>query len=763
METQPDHSRGMKDMRRTIPVDLCSSLLLLLSVLAADAATLSGYVRDADSSEPIFQAVVVLPGLRLGAVSNERGYFAVRGVPAGRHEVVSSLIGHETHRDSVTFGLDEDVRLDVRLVVEAIGLAETVITAGAQTQAERERTIQSAYVALPAIQLQQLPAVGESDLLRSLQLLPGIQSASDISSGLYVRGGGPDQTQILLDDVPLYNPSHAFGFFSTFQPDAVRDVQLYKGAYPANYGGNLGAILDVSQREGARDSIRTTGGVSLLAARVLLEGPSGEGAWMISGRRTYLDPILSALRSSGTDVPDYYFYDLNAKLTRPLSDRDNLAISTYYGRDDLDFDLGEAGTFFGVRWGNRAGSIRWTHLFTPALFSELTLFTSEYESTTSASFFETPVQFANRIEDVTLRGDLEFFANSSNTLTGGFRATRFNVRFDESFNQQQQLTLDLSPRLFEAYVQDDARLPTGTHVRFGVRVARFSEGARTAWMPRISISQSLTPHLRWKGGAGSYRQYMQLISTEGFSGADYWVPIDATVDEGRSRQFTTGLEWEPNRKYKLTAETYYTDLSGLVLLDNNRSVDSRASTSQDIFIADGTGHAVGLELFLEKRTGRIRGWIGYTLGRTRRSFNDVNDGRSFSPKYDRRHDLSVVGTYRLGHWRFGSSAVYATGQAYTPASARYTLRDPATGVPQDRVLAAPRNSARLLPYHRLDVSARRHLTLCGSEAQVYLQIFNVYSRRNEWFVQYDTDAPETEPTVVLQLPVIPTIGLEFSF
>lgn len=750
-------------VKKTPNTMIRAALLVLLLAGAASAGTLSGYVRDADDGEPLPHAVVALPDLRLGNMANERGYFAVRNVPMGQHLIVSILIGYRSQQDSITVAAGQDVRLDLTMQIEAIDLAETVITADAQILAERERTIQSGYVAMPSVQLQQVPAVGEADLLRSLQLLPGIQSASDISSGLYVRGGGPDQTQILLDEMPLYNPSHAFGFFSTFQPDAVRDIQLYKGGYPANYGGNLGAILDVTQREGARDSIRTTGGISLLATRLLVEGPSGEGAWMIAGRRTYLDPILSAIRSSGADVPSYYFYDLNARLTRPLSDRDNLTISTYFGRDDLDFDLDEADTFFGIRWGNRAASMRWTHLLTPALFSELTVFTSKYESTTSASFFDTPVQFSNSIEDLTLRGDLEFFASSDNTLSGGFRATRFQVRFNQVFNQQQQLSLDLSPTLYEVYLQDDARLPTGTHVRVGLRGAWFSEGSRQAWMPRLSFSQPLTSQLRWKAGAGTYRQHMQLITTEGFSGADYWVPLDETVPESQASQFSTGLEWEPNRKYRLTVESYYTDLAGLVLFDNNTSVDARASTSQDLFISAGTGHAAGVEIFAEKRSGRLRGWIGYTLGRTRRSFDEIEVGREFSPKYDRRHDLSVVGSYRRGAWHFGSSFVYGTGQAYTPASARYTLRDPATGVPEDRVLAAPRNSARLLPYHRLDVSTRRQLRLFGAEAEVYFQVFNLYSRRNEWFVQYDTDAPETEPTVVLQLPVLPTFGLEFSF
>jgi hypothetical protein len=742
----------------------CIALLgvLLLAGGDVDAATLSGYVRAAEGGEELPLAVVALPDLKLGAVANDRGYFAVRNVPAGRHVVAVDLIGYRAWRDTVDVPAAGDVRIDPRLVMQAIDIDEVVVTADSTLRAERERTVQPGFVQLPARRLQSLPAAGESDLLRSLQLLPGIQSASDISSGLYVRGSGPDQTQIFLDEIPLYNPSHAFGFFSTFQPDAVRDVQLYKGAYPASYGGNLGAVLDVAQKDGSLDSLRVTGGASLIAARLLLEGPVGEGSWMAAGRRTYLDPVLSALRSAGTDVPDYYFYDLNTRLTQPVGDADNVAVSTYFGRDDLFFDL-DAGTYFDVRWGNRAGSVRWTRLFTPALFGELTVYASQYESATRLSFFETPVEFSNRIDDLTLRGDVEFFATSDNSLTAGFRLTHYDVRFAQSFNQVDQLSLREQPTLYEAYVQDDARLPTGTNLRAGVRVARFSEGDRVAIMPRLSISQPLTAALRWKAGAGLYRQYMQLVTTEGFSGGDFWVPLDGTVPEGRSRQWTTGLEWEPSRRYKVSAETYYTDLDGLVVIDNDASVDRSTSTSDEIFVSGGQGYATGLELFAERRTGRLTGWIGYTLGKTRRTFAEVNEGRSFPPKYDRRHDLSVVASWRVGAWKLGSSFVYATGQAFTPASARYTLRDPATGVPEDRVLAASRNSGRLLPYHRLDVSARRDFTLFGAQATGYLQIINLYSRRNEWFVQYDTDDPETDPEVVLQLPILPTFGLEFSF
>ena len=253
------------------------------------------------------------------------------------------------------------------------------------------------------------------------------------------------------------------------------------------------------------------------------------------------------------------------------------------------------------------------------------------------------------------------------------------------------------------------------------------------------------------------------IRDRGFSGGDFWVPLDKTVKPGRALQTVLGAEWEPSRRYQLTAELYYNDLDDLVLLDNNIAADSQDTSSDDIFKSGGHGHATGIELFAQRRTGALTGWIGYTLGRTRRTFPELNDGESFPPKYDRRHDIKVVATYRRDPWRYGANFVYATGQAFTPASARYTLRSPATSSVEDYVLPAARNSARLLPYHRLDVSLRRSFSPWGSGAEWYLQISNLYSRRNEWFVQYDTDDPATEPKVIKQLPILPTFGIQFEF
>ena len=733
----------------------------LLAAGAAQAATLSGFVNDADNGESLPLASVVLTQVQLGAASNSSGYYAVKEVPAGTYEVVISYIGYKSWRDTLAFS-DRDVRLDVALQVESVDLEEIVIQA--ERSEELEQATQSSFIALQVEPLQQMPAIGEADLLRSLQLLPGIQSASDISSGLYVRGGGPDQTAILLDHIPLYNPSHLFGFFSTFNADALKDVQLYKGAYPAAYGRTLGAVLDVSNREGNRQHFSGRGGVSLIASRLLAEGPVGQGSWMMAGRRTYLEPVLSAIRSRGVDIPlNYYFYDFNGKVNQRWGD-DTFTVSTYWGQDDLQVDIeDENESFVDLRWGNRALTARWTRVFSPTLFGHFMAAGSSYESTLLFSFFDTPFSIANSIRDWSLKSDLDYFANRNHTLTLGFLATLFEFDYDESFNQQDQSDLYQRSVLASAYVQDEWQAGPTTRLRLGGRGTYFSVADRLHFTPRMSLSHALSDKIRIKGAAGMYRQYLQLITTEAFSGGDFWVPLDSSVEPGRSYQGVIGTEWDPSRRYQLSVEAYYTDLANLVVLDNAVAVDSEDTRSDDIFKSGGSGWASGVEVFLQRRTGAFTGWVGYTLGWTRRTFPELNGGLTFPPKYDRRHDLSFVVSYQAGKWRLGSNLVYATGQAFTPASARYSLREPTTRSVKDYVLPAERNSARLLPYHRLDASASREFGLWGLDVEFYLQIFNLYSRRNEWFVQFNTKNPETEPEVVKQLPIVPTLGFNFSF
>ncbi len=715
----------------------CRRVLAAWLLLAgtAQAATLSGFVTDVDSGEALTRVAIVVEGLQLEAVSNNSGYYAVVQVSAGTHVVSASHTGYQTWRDTLHFGADEAVRLDLALVPKPVDLGEQV-------------SVETDRIRLRVKPLQQMPALGEADFLRGLQLLPGVQAVADISSGLDVRGGGPDQTAILLDQTPLYNPSHLFGLFSTFNPDAIKDVNLYKGAYPALYGRTLGAVLDVSNREGNRKRTSGRGGVSLISGRLLTEGPVGQGSWMLAGRRTYLDGVFSALRARGEDIPlDYFFYDLNGDINQRRGD-DAYAASAYLGQDDLRIELeDDEESFFDMRWGNRVLTAHWTRAFSPALFGHLMAASSSYESIVALRFLDAPVRIANSIRDLSLKGDVDYFANRHHTLSLGLLATLFEFHFARSFNERTQLDLRQEPVLLEGYVQDEWRPGPTTRVRLGGRGTYFSTGDRWHFTPRLSLSQALSDKVRVKAAGGVYRQHLQLITTEAFSGGDFWVPLDDTVEPGRSYQAVTGVEWTPSPRYQIAVEAYYTDLANLVTVDTELSDDNDATHSEAVFKSGGTGWARGVEVFLQRRTGALTGWIGYALGWTRRTFPELNDGRSFPPKHDRRHDLSFIASYKVGAWRLGANLAYATGQAFTPVSES----------------PVQRNSARLQPYHRLDVSARRSFGLRGTDSEFYVQIFNVYSRRNEWFVQLDSVDPEVDPRKIKQLPIIPTLGFNFSF
>ncbi len=734
---------------------------LLLLPASTQAATISGFVTDRSSGEFLVSANVFLQGVSLGALSNENGFYAVTGIPSGNYVLVVSYLGYETYRDTLSLGDEAYLRRDVALVPTVL------IGEGAVVEADRnadERIAQPGFVALQAAALKELPAIGETDLLRSLQLLPGIQASSDISSGLYVRGGSADQTRILLDQVPLYNPSHAFGFFSIFNPEAIKDMRLHKSAYPASYGGNLGAVLDVTNRDGNRNNLRGSGGISLISMRTMIEGPLAKGSFMISGRRTYLEPVLAYLRTRVSDIPSYYFYDMNVKINQNLFYSDNLVLSGYFGRDDLDLETSEEDRF-GVRWGNSAVTGKWTHLFSPTLFGNFIVSGSDYTSRLWADFEETELLYRNSIRDFSVKGDLDYAASDEHTIRTGFRGTLYRFSYESSFNRDDQLDLRLKPYVVSVYAQDQWQASPATSVRLGLRANYYSERHGVDLEPRMSISHQLPGGLRLKAGGGRYHQYLQLITTEGFSGGDFWVPLDGSVTPGQAWHFVLGAGWDPSPRYRLSLESYYHRLNNLVVVDNTRTADGESARSEDVFFTGGRGYATGVEVFVERLSGRLTGWIGYTLGWTRRRFPELNQGAWYPPKYDRRHDLVVSANYRAGRWSFGGNVVFATGQAFTPASNRYELRNSArTGMREDYFLPTGRNTGRLLPYHRTDLSVKQDFRLFGRDLQWYLQAFNVYNRRNEWFVQYDTeDDGATTAEVVKMLPIVPTIGLNYAF
>jgi hypothetical protein len=755
--------------RNAAVVSLSIALCALAPALAA-AATVLGAVTDVETGEALGFTTVQVIGetsrggsINRGALCGRDGRYRLENVPLGRYVLRCSRVGYATYEDSLVVDADREIRRNVELTAQPIEMDKIIVEGDPYA---REKLFQPGFISVDAGALADLPGIIEGDPIRSLQLLPGIQAASDISAGLYVRGGGPDQTVVLLDGVPVYNPTHAFGFFSTFNADALAEISLYKGAYPAKYGGRLGAVLDVNSATGNRRKVRGKIGLSTIAARATIEGPvSDGGSWLVAGRRTYLEPLLRALSTDEEPLPTYYFYDFNAKLSSARGNRGGLTLSGYFGKDVINYEL-DADSELNLTWGNALALARYAKPIGESLFGGFSYALSRYDSNTDLRVLTTPIAVNNSIQDISLRGDLTWQAHPAHRVTTGVLATRYNVYYQQIFNSRLELDFRRVTHEASVFVEDEWSLGDGTALRGGVRLRHLFDGNRWLVEPRISGVRPVTGDVRLKFGAGIYNQYLQLVSTEGFSASDFYVPIDATASPSRSWQSVLGVEWLPQgQKYKLSVEGYYLGLSDLVILDTNSLPEKTGLTAEQIFYTGGTGFQTGVEIFLEKRIGPVTGWVGYTLGWTRRQFDELNRGLKFPPKYDRRHDISIVAMYRKNKWRYGADFIYATGQAFTPVSAQWLLWDPVTQSPGLQLLSAQRNSSRLLPYHRLDVSAARSFRLFGKPAEFFVQIFNLYSRRNDWFVQYNVDNGDftVEAIVVKQLPIIPSIGINFEF
>ena len=745
---------------------LLLALLQALALLApaAQAADLGGTVTDQDTGLPLAGAEVLATGpapAPLRQLSGADGRFLWRDLPAGDYRLEIARPGYETLTLTVSLPPAGLTDLTAPLAFTAYVLDDLVVVGGTD---DVEGDLQTGFVNLDSAALSRVPGIIEDDPLRALQILPGVQAASDISSGLYIRGGGPDQTLVLMEGVAVYNPTHAFGFFSTFNNDAVSDLTLFKGAYPAAYGGRLGAVLDVDMVQDTAPRMSGKLGVSLIAARLFVEGRLGEeDHWWASGRRSYLEPLLKALDTPENPIPSWYFYDLNAGCTS-YRWGGVTRLLFYKGRDQVSVDA-DANTGVELGWGNTVALLRHQRFLAANLEGRLTLSHSRYSSGTWAEVLATEIEAANRLRDTSLQAQLDWTASPRHRLTGGLGYAWYRLGYRQEFNLSSTLDYGARPGELAAFLEDSWFADDLSTVRGGVRFRHLSNGRRDLWEPRLAVSRQVHPLLRLKLGGGLYHQTLQLVSTEGFSSGDFYVPIDETADAGRSWQVVAGGQWQATESTDLSLEIYNTGLDNLAALDSNVPVDQGSLAADDIFITEGKGYARGLEIFLRHEREDWSGWLGYTLGWTRRTFAELNGGRSFVPKYDRRHDLNLLLSRQTGRWRLTAAFRFATGQAFTPAAARYQLEDPGTGtiLDQGQILSGARNSGRLLPYHRLDVSARRPIRLFGLEGEFVAEIFNLYNRRNEWFVQYDTEEEVTEATVVRMLPLIPSVGVNLEF
>lgn len=737
-------------------------LILASSTRAQDSATLSGFIRDADTGETLILANVIVAGTSLGAATNTSGYYVVSGIPAGSYQVLVSYIGYETAELQITLGSGEERRLNVELVPVGV-LVDEVVVSGEREGLEDGRIGVSR---MTTATIRALPTILEPDVFRSLQLLPGVKAASDYSSGLYIRGGSPDQTLILLDHTTVYNPTHVFGFFSTFNPDAVKDVRLYKGGFPAEYGGRIGSVVDVYNKDGNRN--RTAGRVSLglLASRALIEGPHKKGSYMLAVRRSTLEPVLAALRNQDIDgIPNrFYFYDINGKITFDLGQNDKVSVAGYAGRDDVGIEPLEL-TNIELAYGNRTGSLNWTHLFSDQLFSNFTFTASRYSSQPDLTIGGTQISRNNTVNDFSARGDFEYVPNERLATKAGFWGGIFTMRLRDLFDGQESLTQRIQAPYLSVYGQQRYRPGSRTEIIAGVRGSWFGEGNYLRIEPRISVEHRPTADLRFQVAYGRYSQFLTLISNEVFTGLDVWLTTDDGVPPAYGDQYVAGVKKALSGGWNLETEVYYRTMRGLFQLDP-LLVDA-AGLDYDELFQFGEGSASGVEVLLEKTRGKVTGMLGYTLGKTDRSFPNLNAGEAYSPKYDRLHDVNAIANFGLGRgWKMTTAFVYATGQAYTEPVSYYRLYDS----PVDNVIQTAQISrfqaARLPAYHRLDAGFTKSGGFFGvADYELQLQLLNVYARKNVWFRFFEFEDDGTvERTTVPQIPVpVPNIAFTLTF
>ena len=723
-------------------------------------ASVSGYVTDATSGETLLLASVRLEGTLIGTASNNAGYYTLAGVPADTVTLIFSYVGYRSKEVDLVLGSGERRRLDVALVPQGFEVEEITVTAERELEEEARRI---GVLQLRTDVVKRLPSILQPDVFRSLQLLPGVKAASDYSSGLYIRGGSPDQTLILLDRTTVYNPSHFFGFFSTFNPDAIKDVRLYKGGYPAEYGGRLGSVIDIYNRDGNRNEYQAGLSLGLLSSRAIVEGPYSRGSWMLALRRSTLEPLLYVLRQADVDgIPDaFHFIDTNGKVNLDLSNTDRLSLAFYTGGDALDIAFLDDAQAHLV-YGNRTVSLNWTHLFSDRHFSNFTVTGSRYASNPSLEVAGTAFSQENQVADVSVKGDFEYIPNERHALVAGAWSGLFTFRLRNIFDGTETLRARTQSMYSSLYVQETFTPTPLWSLRGGLRADYFGEGSFLRVSPRLSMEYKPSETVRFQSAYGRYYQFLTLITSELFSGFDTWLTTGKGVQPAWGDQFVAGVKNTVAPGVNVDVEVYYRTMRDLFELDP--FIADAAGLEYIELFRFGEGHAYGLEMMAEKTVGRLNGFAAYTLSRTRRRFPHVNDFDYYIPKYDRTHDLHVIANYDFSRtWRASAVWTYATGQAYTEPLAQYKLVDDPLGAGVRDVFVTEYNNARLPAYHRLDLGVSRRGTLFGKAAyELQLQVINVYNRRNIWFyfLEFEDDSTISR-TEVPQIPV-PLPNVSFS-
>ena len=741
-------------------------LILSSSFIFAAGNSVNGFVKDKETGETLVGASVYFLNTNYGARTNKSGFYSVVNIPDGEYSIQVTYLGYTTYKEKIKVKNNQSLRKNFELIPSKVEGEEITVTADREAE---KRQISISKVEVPVQQLKEIKIGGEADLFRALQYLPGILTSSQISSGLYVRGGSPDQNLILLDGSIVYNPTHLFGFFSTFNTDAVKDVELIKGGFNSEFGGRLSSVLQITQKDGNRKNYQGNASIGAISSRASAEGPIGKGSFFISGRRTYLDLIKSFIKEDPeAPLPDFGFYDINAKITQNITENDIVSLSGFLTSDKLKF--GGSGTDFDMDVGNQLAALRWTHVFGDNLFSNLNASYTKYGSGFTGVQSDYYASFQNSIEDYTILNNYEWFFNDHLTLKFGLQSTKRSFDIEQNFSGEKDSTsastdaaitnINIQDWNHSVYFQANYMLNDLTSIQLGLRTDYWNLKDEFTYDPRIAFRYQLFEDVALKFGWGIYHQNLKLLTDQNFSFYDIWLPSDSTVPISKSIHYIFSVETQPIKGFDLNFDIYYKTLNNIA--EMNRFV-LEGSTAKDVFYI-GDGYTYGFELFAQKKYGKFTGWAGYAYGYIISKFDEINKGNEFNPKYDRRNDFKIVLNYQINEkWNISSSFVFQSGQPYTGATSRIRIDLPGQTYGNSKIVNSDLYALRLPPSHQLNLNASYTFKIYDFPSILSLDIYNVYNHRDIWFRYYRTVDDETTVEDILLLPIIPSISFEIQF
>lgn len=767
---------------------IVTSVLFCFTSFAQNKYTLNGSVRDEETGEELIGATIIINEIpATGTSANAYGFYSIT-IPEGNYTVTAQFIGYQPKTVSIV--LNGNKKMDFILSSQVKELDEVVISS--QRKDENITRTQMGIDKLDVKEIQNIPVLmGEKDILKTIQLLPGVKSAGEGNSGFYVRGGAADQNLILLDEATVYNASHLLGFFSVFNSDAIKDVTLYKGGMPSVYGGRLASVLDIKMKDGNMNKFAASGGIGLISSRLNIEGPivKNKGSFIISGRRTYADLFLKLSPDTLINQSRLYFYDINAKANYKINENNRIFLSGYFGKDVLGF-----GDTFGLNWGNATGTLRWNHIFGPRLFSNTSLIFSNYDYKINLDFGGNTINIISRIQDYNLKEDLQYYLSSNHTLKFGVNSNYHKIipgaiTLGGSFNTDAIKLTNKHAWENDVYISHEVKVNPDFNVEYGLRLNAFSvlgpgnfyryntegEAIDTAiyssgqflktyfnLQPRISASYVLNARSSVKASYGRNTQNLHLLSNSSSGNpTDLWIPSSVNVKPEVADQVSFGYfrNFDDNT-YEFSTEIYYKKMYNQIDYKNGAQLNFNETVESQLLF--GEGRAYGIELFFKKRYGRFNGWIGYTLARSERKIPGINNGNYYPAKQDRTHDVAVVGIYELAKkWVVSATWVYYTGNAVTFPNGKYEI--------DGRIFNyySERNANRMPSYHRLDIGATWTVKKTEKfESSWNFSVYNAYGRKNAYTITFrenPDDPTRTEAVKTSLFTFVPSITYNFNF